>query len=150
MDYLKKYKSFLYSYYLRSGVRLTVGIVLPALLFSYFNMLSQGVAISRRAMCVSGTDNPGPIHHRRNGMVVCLLLIAVVAALTSLAASHVIWLGILIAVFCFIFSMMGVYGSRAISIGVSALLIMVLQIGHPGHGKEVFIEAAFILLGGLW
>jgi uncharacterized membrane protein YccC len=46
--------------------------------------------------------------------------------------------------------MIGVYGSRAISIGVSALLIMVLQIGHPGHGKEVFLQGAYILLGGLW
>lgn len=150
MDYLKKYKSFLYSYYLSSGVRITVGVVLPALIFSYFNMLSEGVAISLGAMCVSGTDNPGPIHHRRNGMLICLLFLVVVATLTSLTASYPVLLGILITIFCFVFSMIGVYGSRAISIGVSALLIMVLQIGHPGQGREVFIQAAYILLGGLW
>ena len=150
MDYLKKYKSFLYSYYLSSGVRITAGVVLPALVFSYFNMLSEGVAISLGAMCVSGTDNPGPIHHRRNGMLICLLFLVVVAILTSLAAAHAVLLGILIAVFCFIFSMIGVYGSRAISIGVSALLIMVLQIGHPRQGPEVIIQSAYILLGGLW
>ena len=50
MDYLKKYKSFLYSYYLSSGVRITAGVVLPALIFSYFDMLLQGVAISLGAM----------------------------------------------------------------------------------------------------
>jgi uncharacterized membrane protein (TIGR01666 family) len=150
MDYLKKYKSFLYSYYLSSGVRITAGVVLPALIFSYFDMLSQGVAISLGAMCVSGTDNPGPIHHRRNGMLICLLFLVVVATLTSLTAAYPVLLGALIAVFCFVFSMIGVYGSRAISIGVSALLIMVLQIGHPSQGKEVIIQAAYILLGGLW
>jgi uncharacterized membrane protein (TIGR01666 family) len=150
MDYLKKYKGFLYSYYLSSGVRITAGVVLPAVVFSYFNMLAEGVAISLGAMCVSGTDNPGPIHHRRNGMLVCLLFLVIVATLTSLAALHPLLLGALIAVFCFVFSMIGVYGSRAISIGVSALLIMVLQIGHPGQGREVIIQAAFILLGGLW
>lgn len=150
MDYLKKYKSFLYSYYLSSGVRITVGVVLPAVIFGYFDMLSQGVAISLGAMCVSGTDNPGPIHHRRNGMLICLLFLVAVAILTSLTAAFPVLLGILIAVFCFVFSMIGVYGSRAISIGVSALLIMVLQIGHPGQGKEVIIQAAYILLGGLW
>jgi uncharacterized membrane protein (TIGR01666 family) len=150
MDYLKKYKSFLYSYYLSSGVRITVGVVLPALIFSYFDMLSQGVAISLGAMCVSGTDNPGPIHHRRNGMLICLLFLVVVASLTSLTAAFPVLLGINIAVSCFVFSMIGVYGSRAISIGVSALLIMVLQIGHPSQGKEVIIQAAYILLGGLW
>lgn len=150
MDYLKKYKSFLYSYYLSSGVRITIGVLLPALIFSYLNMLSQGVAISLGAMCVSGTDNPGPIHHRRNGMLICLLFLVVVAILTSLSASYPVLLGILITVCCFVFSMIGVYGSRAISIGVSALLIMVLQIGHPGHGNEVFLQGAYILLGGLW
>src|SRR5689334_21138277 len=150
MDYLRKYKSFLYSYYLSSGVRITIGVLLPALILSYLDMLSQGVAISLGAMCVSGTDNPGPIHHRRNGMLICLLFLVVVAILTSLTAAFPVLLGILITVFCFVFSMIGVYGSRAISIGVSALLIMVLQIGHPGQGKEVIIQAAFILLGGLW
>lgn len=150
MDYLKKYKSFLYSYYLSTGVRITVGIVLPALVLSFFDMLQIGTAISLGALCVSATDNPGPIHHRRNGMLFCLLLLIVVATLTSLAAFSTILLGILIVVFCFLFSMIGVYGSRAISIGVAALLIMVLQIGHPGKGPEVFMQAFYILLGGLW
>jgi len=125
-------------------------VVLPALIFSYLDMLSQGVAISLGAMCVSGTDNPGPIHHRRNGMLICLLFLVVAATLTSLTAANPVLLGMLITVFCFVFSMIGVYGSRAISIGVSALLIMVLQIGHPSQGKEVLIQAAYILLGGLW
>jgi uncharacterized membrane protein (TIGR01666 family) len=150
MDYLKKYKSFLYSYYLSSGVRITVGVVLPALIFSYFDMLSQGVAVSLGAMCVSGTDNPGPIHHRRNGMLICLLFLIIVASLTSLTAAYPVLLGILITVFCFVLSMIGVYGARAIAIGVNALLIMVLQMSHPSQGKEVIIQAAYILLGGLW
>ena len=150
MDYLKKYKSFLYSYYLSSGVRITAGVVLPALIFSYFDMLSQGVAVSLGAMCVSGTDNPGPIHHRRNGMLICLLFLIIVASLTSLTAAYPVLLGILITAFCFVLSMIGVYGARAIAIGVNTLLIMVLQMSHPGHGKEVIIQAAYILLGGLW
>ncbi len=150
MDYLKKYKSFLYSYYLSSGVRITVGVVLPALIFSYFDMLSQGVAVSLGAMCVSGTDNPGPIHHRRNGMLICLLFLVIVASLTSLTAAYPVLLGILITVFCFVLSMIGVYGARAIAIGVNALLIMVLQMSHPSQGHEVIIQAGYILLGGLW
>jgi uncharacterized membrane protein (TIGR01666 family) len=150
MDYLKKYKSFLYSYYLSSGVRITAGVVLPALIFSYFDMLSQGVAVSLGAMCVSGTDNPGPIHHRRNGMLICLLFLIIVASLTSLTAAYPVLLGILITTFCFVLSMIGVYGARAIAIGVNALLIMVLQMSHPSQGKEVIIQAAYILLGGLW
>jgi uncharacterized membrane protein (TIGR01666 family) len=113
-------------------------------------MLQVGTAISLGAMCVSATDNPGPIHHRRNGMLVCLLLLVAVSTLTSLASSFPLLLGILIVVFCFVFSMIGVYGSRTISIGVAALIIMVLQIGHPGNGAELFLQALYILMGGLW
>jgi Predicted membrane protein len=150
MDYFKKYKSFLYSYYLSAGVRITIGVVMPAVILSFFNLLEVGTAMSLGALCVSATDNPGPIHHRRNGMLVCLLLLVVVSILTSLAAPFPVLLGILIVVFCFVFSMIGVYGSRAISIGVAALIIMVLQIGHPGQASELFLQALYILLGGLW
>ena len=51
MDYLKKYKSFLYSYYLSAGVRITIGVVLPALALSFFDMLQIGTAISLGALC---------------------------------------------------------------------------------------------------
>lgn len=150
MDYIKEYKSFVNSYYLTEGLRITSGVVLPAVVLSYFNLLSVGVVVSLGALCVSMTDNPGPIHHRRNGMTVCLGIIFLVALLTGYAASHEIWLGVLITIFCFIFSMLGVYGSRANSIGVAALIVMVLNISKGSSAKDVVPHAAYILTGGVW
>ena len=40
MDYLKQYKSFVNSYYLSEGVRITIGVTLPAIILSYLNNLS--------------------------------------------------------------------------------------------------------------
>ena len=46
--------------------------------------------------------------------------------------------------------MIGVFGNRANSVGVSALLIMVLNIDRHHEGWEVVINAGYVLAGGLW
>ncbi|MES2849258.1 MAG: FUSC family membrane protein [Bacteroidota bacterium] len=150
MDYVKEYKSFINSHYLGEGVRITAGIILPAILLNYFNLLSVGVVVALGAMTVSITDNPGPIHHRKNGMIACIITNTIIAAVTGFVAPHSFLLGIIIVVACFVFSMIGVYGNRVNSIGVSALLIMVLNIDRQHHGWDVMLNAAYILAGGVW
>jgi uncharacterized membrane protein (TIGR01666 family) len=150
MDYLKEYKSIINSHYLSQGIRITIGVVLPAIVLSYFNNLAIGIIVSLGAMSVSITDNPGPIHHRRNGMIACNLAIFVVALLTGMASGFPFMLGVLIFTCCFIFSMIGVYGSRATSIGLSALLVMVLNIDKPAQGNDVILNALYVFAGGTW
>lgn len=150
MDYIKEYKSFINSHYLSDGVRITAGIVLPALLLSYFDLLPVGIVVSLGAMSASIVDTPGPIHHRRNGMISCIIINTITALLTALAAPHYLILGIFITVCCFAFSLIGVYGNRVNSIGVSALLIMVLNIDRNHVGMDILLNALYILTGGVW
>src|SRR6202012_3617846 len=131
MDYVRQYKRFINSHYLNGAVRITIGITLPAILLGYFNNLSAGIVLSIGAMCVGNTDNPGPIHHRRNGMIACVIIIFLVTLLTGIVSWSPVLTGILVFFCCFIFSMMGIYGNRASSIGVNALLVMVLNIDRP-------------------
>src|SRR3984957_12325583 len=128
MDYIKQYKSFINSHYLNGAIRITVGITLPAILLSHFNNLAAGISVSIGAMCVGNTDNPGPIHHRRNGMIACVLIIFLVSLITGWANGSPVWMGIIVGLFCFVFSLMSIYGNRASSIGINALLVMVLNI----------------------
>ena len=150
MDIIKEYKSFINSYYLGEGLRVTAGAVLPALVLNYFGWLSVGVLVSLGAVCVSASDNPGPIHHRRNGMQVCTALIFVVCIITGYTAPYPFLLGGWVAIACFVFSMIGVYGGRVISIGIAALLVMVLNMNKPGHGWNVLLNAVYIAAGGVW
>jgi uncharacterized membrane protein (TIGR01666 family) len=152
LDYLKEYKSFINSHYLASGVRITAGVVLPAVVLNYFGLLQVGIVVSLGAMCVSATDNPGPIHHRRNGMLICTGLIFLVSIITDLCLQHDYVLGTLIVLSCFVFSMIGIYGARATSVGASALLIMVLNISHhPNtHIRDILLYALYVLSGGVW
>src|SRR5882757_5229070 len=150
MDYIREYKSFINSHYLSGAVRITVGITLPAILLGYFNNLSAGIVVSICAMCVGNTDNPGPIHHRRNGMIACVLIIFLVTLLVGLASWSPVVTGFLVFVFCFVFSFMGVYGTRASSIGVNALLVMVLNIDRHRQGLDSLVTATYVLAGGIW
>src|ERR1700730_3999089 len=150
MDYIREYKSFINSHNLSGAVRITVGITLPAIVLGYFNTLSAGIVVSIGAMCVGNTDNPGPIHHRRNGMLACVLIIFLVTLLIDLASASPWITGVLVCVFCFLFSFMGIYGTRASSIGVNALLVMVLNIDRHHTPLESLITAAYVLAGGVW
>ena len=150
MDYVREYKSFINSHNLNGAIRITAGITLPAILLGHFNNLSAGIAVSIGAMCVGNTDNPGPIHHRKNGMIACVIIIFVAALLTGLVSMSHTLTGILVFSFCFIFSMMSIYGNRASSIGVNALLVMVLNIDRPHVGWDIVVNALYILAGGTW
>ncbi|HVW60645.1 MAG TPA: FUSC family membrane protein [Puia sp.] len=150
MDYIREYKSFINSHYLNGAIRIVVGITFPAILLGYLNNLGTGIAVSIGAMCVANTDNPGPIHHRRNGMVACVIIIFIVSLLTGLVSGSRLLTGILVFACCFVFSMLGIYGNRASSIGVNALLVMVLNIDDPRAGWGSLINALYILAGGTW
>ena len=63
-------------------------------------------------------------------MLVCNAVIFIASLLTGFAIGSPWATGILIAGFCFIFSMIGVYGARAGSIGLAGLFVMVLNFTH--------------------
>jgi uncharacterized membrane protein (TIGR01666 family) len=150
MDYIRQYKSFINSHYFNGAIRITVGITLPAIVLGYFHNLTGGIAVSIGAMCVGNTDNPGPIHHRRNGMIACVLIIFLVALLMGLASPSDLLTGTLVLIFCFVFSFIGIYGMRASSIGINALLVMVLNVARPRGASESLVNALYILSGGIW
>ena len=150
MDYIREYKSFIYSHYLSEGIRQTVGILLPALTMSYFDQLPTGIMISSGALCVCVTDNSGPIHHRRIAMTVCNVAVFMVALVVGFTVHSPVLLGIVLCSFCFFFSMLGVYGARAGLIGTAALLAMVLNLSHPREGCDVVRNALYLLTGGIW
>ncbi len=150
MDYVKEYRSFITSHYFNEGVRVTSGILIPALVMGHYNRIETGITISLGALAVSIADNPGPIHHRRNGMMVSAC-ISFLMAIVSGYSSQIPWLFfILLPVFCFVFSMIGVYGTRATAIGLAALLVLVLQTQNHYHGIDVMINALYLLAGSAW
>jgi YccS/YhfK family integral membrane protein len=146
----KEIKYFLYSQAFADGLRATLAILAPALLGYFFGYFTIGISISLGAMCVSLTDAPGPIIHRRNGLLLCCLFVFLVALITPLARLNLYTMGLEIALVCFFFSMFNVYGSRASSVGNAAILVMILTMEDVVMPKDIFINALFIFAGGLF
>jgi uncharacterized membrane protein (TIGR01666 family) len=146
----REIQSFFYSQYFSDGLRISLGVLLPSLICAWFDSLETGLTLSLGALCVSGADNPGPVYHKRNAMMVCNLMMFVVAMVTGFARMNIFTLGIEVVVFAFFFSMFTVYGNRAASVGTASLLIMILIMDKELAPSQVLGYSATIFVGGLW
>lgn len=148
--YIREYQRFLYSHYLSEGVRVTAGLVLPSVVFNYFGALEMGILASLGALCASIPDQPGPIHHRKNAMLACIALSGVSTFVTGLVVENYLLLGIWLWVAGFLFTMIGVFSNRAMSIGTAALLVLVLNTKESGGLQQNVLHSALIMGGGIW
>jgi uncharacterized membrane protein (TIGR01666 family) len=151
MKQSREIKTFIFSQYFSDGLKITLGVLLPSLIFYQLNLLSIGITISLGAVTASIADNPGPINHKRNGMLLSILFVFLTAILTGLINKYPVFIGIEILLLSFFFSMFSVYGNRASSIGTAALLIMILTIDEDAIKLSgVWGHALYILSGGIW
>ena len=146
----REIKHFLFSQYLADGLRITLEIILPAVICAQFGRLDLGITISLGALCVSISDAPGPVKHKRNGMLYCNIFIFLMALLTGFFNNNILLLGLLIIFSSFFFTMFSVYGNRAASIGTAALLVMILRMTHVADTANTFTDSILILAGGTW
>src|SRR5687768_4781613 len=102
---------FLFSQYFSDGLRITLGVLLPSLVFAHFGYFQEGLTLSLGALCASITDSPGPVVHKRNAMLLTSATIFLVALITGFARMHAVMLGAEIFAFSFFFSMFTIYGA---------------------------------------
>lgn len=150
MERTQQIRYFLFSQYLADGIRVTLEIITPAVVFILLGKMEMGMTLSLGALCVSISDGPGPVVHKRNGMFYCNLFIFIMALLTGFLNHNMITLGSLILAATFFFSMFSVYGNRATAIGTAALLMMILRMSYVLPAAEVFTDSLLVLAGGVW
>src|SRR5688572_1746303 len=146
-DYLKEIQKFTTSQYWNSGVRITTGVMAPMLIMVNKGVLSEGIPFLWGALFVSLTDTPGPIHHRRNGMLAGIVLNALTVLITGFLYQNQTLLLIQVLVFSFFFSLFSIYGARAGAVGTLALVIMLLNMS-PFREHQNFVTNALLTAGG--
>ena len=145
-----KLRYFLFSQYLADGIRMTLCIILPVWILSVFNHTGFGFTMATGALCVSITDIPGPIEHKKNGMLYSIGFGFIVTLLTGLLNQHVVTMTLLIAAACFFFSMFSVYGNRAALVGSAVLLAMILRIPLETNFPALLRDACLQMAGGFF
>jgi uncharacterized membrane protein (TIGR01666 family) len=142
---------FFFSQHFSDGLRTTLAILLPAVLGAQWGEFAAGITISTGAVCLSVTDTPGPLAHRRNGLLAALGLVFVGALLVGWLAPYRLALGVVLVGLSFGLTMLLVWGARAGAVGSAALLGMVLTLAHPPEGWQAnVLHAGMLALGGIW
>jgi uncharacterized membrane protein (TIGR01666 family) len=151
MNKTREFQNFFYGQYFADGMRITVGTIVPTLIFAYFGNLQIGTTISFGALVIGLSDTPGPLSHRRNGMLICTLITLITAFITILTNGMPWLLTLVIGVLSFWYSMFAVYGARASTLGAMGILVLILNIDIQG---ETFLDAllhlAYTMIGCVW
>jgi len=146
----REIKSFFFSQYFSDGLRISMGLLLPAAIFAQLDMLQTGLTISLGAACMSVIDNPGPVTHKRNAMLIGNALVFLVTILTGYARFNLWVLGTEITVLSFLFSILVVYGNRAAAVGTAGLLAMVFIMDKALSPNQIIPYSLTVLAGGVW
>ena len=125
---LDDFRNFLYTQYFSDGIKITIGVLLPSLIFFQFGKIELGLTMSIGAVCASIPDTPGPWYHRRNAMLITIALLGFTSTITALVNQNPWLTAALISVFFFSCAMLNVYGTRTSAVGTATLLILVLNI----------------------
>ncbi|CAM3750284.1 FUSC family membrane protein [Mucilaginibacter galii] len=146
----REIKSFFFSQYFSDGLRISTGLLLPAVLFAQFGMLQTGITLSLGAACMSVIDNPGPVIHKRNAMLIGNALMFMVIVVTGYARLNLWTLGAEVTLLSFLFSFLVIYGNRAAAIGTAGLLAMIFVMDKAIPRPDIFQNALTVLSGGIW
>ncbi|GAB3914784.1 FUSC family membrane protein [Larkinella knui] len=147
---IREVRYFLFGQHFSDGLRITLAILIPSVVFYHFGQFETGLPISLGALWVSITDAPGPAVHRRNGMLAGNLVVVLVSLITGFIRMNVWLLGVEIALFSFFFSMFAIYGNRTTSVGTAGLLSMILMMDRELESAAVWRYGALVCAGGLW
>ncbi|GAA4441261.1 FUSC family protein [Pontibacter saemangeumensis] len=141
-------KRFFFSEYFADGIRTTLAVLLPMLAFMQLGHLQSGIPVSIGALAASLADVPGPVAHKRNGLLIGTLVVFSVALLTGYARTNVFLMGTNILLVCFFLSMLTVYGNRAAVVGTAGLLVLVLVMGLAP--ENIWAFSGLLAAGGIW
>ncbi|HEY4318303.1 MAG TPA: FUSC family membrane protein [Herbaspirillum sp.] len=151
MHYALDLRTFIFSHYFYTGVRIATGVVGLTLLGMYgFDLpIPTAMTICIGALCTSLMDLPSPLRHKFSEMLASVLLCTLVTLIVSLCAPFHWALRVALVIVTFTASMMVVYGKKSMPLQFAALFIMTLSIENDLTVPEAFKHSALFFGGGM-
>ncbi|HEX7937257.1 MAG TPA: FUSC family membrane protein [Paraburkholderia sp.] len=151
MRYSVEIKKFLYSQYFYGGLRIAVGVSLPAVLcLIVFHNRELGFTIATGALGACVVDMPGPLKYKHNEMLACSVIGFLSALATGLATVNSVALWCTVVPLTFLLSLIVVYGNRWPQISFATLFMMIMTLEEHFTPGQALVNASWILVGGLW
>ncbi|TGD81301.1 FUSC family membrane protein [Hymenobacter wooponensis] len=149
-DHTRNFQYFFSSQDFSDGLRTTLSILIPGVALGMLGHLDRGLTVSLGALCISIIDSPGPVVHKRNGMLAGVALLPLVALLTGVVQPYLWLLGLEVVVLSFVFTLFLVYGNRAASVGTAGLLLLILMMDRHLSFLQLLQYAGLVTAGGIW
>ncbi|MGI4858425.1 MAG: FUSC family membrane protein, partial [Janthinobacterium lividum] len=151
MRYSIELRKFLYSQHLFSGLRISLGIVLPAVvLLLGFDDRELGFTLASGAIAASVVDLPGPLKYKHNEMLACSFLGFLSALATGIATSSGFALWLTVVPLTFLLSMIVMFGAKGPQISFATLYMMITNLEQHFTPGEALVNALWLLGGSLW
>lgn len=150
MKKTKKISSFFYSQYFAEGLRITIGTIIPVIIFAIFGEFKTGTMISLGALVIGLSDTPGAPRHRKIGMLYCTALCILTIIITSLVNGSLLLMTMTIATISFLSSMLAVFNARAATIGTMCVLTMLFNIDNFSTLENEIIYLLYFIIGAIW
>ena len=149
MHYALTPRTFIYSHYFYTGLRIAIGVIGLTSLVLWFTDLPTAMSVCIGALCTSLMDLPGPLRHKFNEMLASALLCSLVTLVISLCAPVTALLFTMLVLVCFFTSMMVVYGKKSMPLQFAALFVMAISLERTISPGQALVHAALFLGGGL-
>jgi uncharacterized membrane protein (TIGR01666 family) len=149
-DHTRNFQYFFSSQDFSDGLRTTLSILIPGVALGLLGHLDRGLTVSLGALCISIIDSPGPVVHKRNGMLAGIALLPLVALLTGVVQPYLWLLGVEVVVLSFVFTLFLVYGNRAASVGTAGLLLLILMMDRHLSFPQLLQYTGLVTAGGIW
>lgn len=150
MKQTQEIKSFFYSQYFADGIRITIGCIVPVIIFAAMGQFMNGTFVSFGALLLGLSDTPGAPSHRRIGMYFTSIFTIITFILTVSINTNVYLVTILIAILCFIFAMFAVLNARASNVGLMCTLMMLIHVDTPFTLYAALTYLFYYSIGCLW
>ena len=150
MKKTQEINSFFFSQYFDEGLRITLGCIVPVIICAFLGEFTTGTLISLGALVVGISDTPGAPAHRRMGALLCVILGTLTIFITAVANNSIAAMTVVIAVLVFLYSMFAVFNSRAATIGMMCLLLMMINVDSVYSFREELAFISYFLIGGVW
>ena len=149
MHYVLDLRTFIYSHYFYTGLRIAVGVVGLTMLVLPFTDLPTAMTICIGALSTSFMDLPSPLRHKFNEMLSSALVCSIVTLIISLCAPFPLLLNTMLVLVTFLACMMIVYGKKAMPLQFAALFAMTLSMESSASVSQAFFHAGLFLVGSL-
>lgn len=146
----QKARFFINSQPFHEGLKITVAVLIPVVVFACFGHLHNGVTLGIGSIIASTPDLVGPYRERRQSLFINVAVIFAMSMLTRILPFSDVFLGLFIAFFSFAACMLTVFGIRAMGIGASCLLALFFSLTLTHESSHPITEALLMTGGAVW